>query len=75
MRTSWNLPIPAPDAHAQLLAALPATPYTADPDYEADADTVYLVGGECINLSVSTTEGYPEGTSYLSVGAAFEIRL
>jgi hypothetical protein len=75
VRTSWTLPIPAADAHAQLLAALLSTPYTIDPDYEADDNTVYLVGGEFLTLSVSTNEGYPEDTSTLSASATFDIQL
>jgi hypothetical protein len=75
VRTSWTLPIAAADAHAQLLAALPSTPYTVDPSYEGDENTAYLVGGEFLDLSVYTGEGYPEGTTYLSVDANFDIRL
>ena len=75
VRTSWTLPILAADAHAQLLAALPSTPYTVDPDYEADENTVYLLGGEFLTLSVGTSEGYPEDTSTLTASATFDIRL
>lgn len=75
IRSSWTLPIPAADAHAQLLAALPSTPYTIDPSYEGDENSTHLVGGEFLDLSVYTSEGYPEGTTYFSVDANFDIRL
>jgi len=73
--TNWKLPIAPADVRAQFDAALPTSPYTIDPDYEASPDSVYLLGGEFTSLSIYMGEGYPEGTTNYNVSARFDLQL
>ncbi len=73
--TNWKLPIALADLRPQFDAALPSSPYTIDPDYEASPNSVYLLGGEFTSMSIYMGEGYPEGTSYYNVSARFDLQL
>ena len=69
----YTVPIAYADAFPQFEAGLAGTGYTVDPESDPAEGYFDLVGGPLGDLTIFINEGFPEGTTYLSIDSSFEI--
>jgi hypothetical protein len=69
----YTVPIAYADAFSQFEAGLAGTGYTVDPESDPAEGYFDLVGGPLGDLTIFINEGFPEGTTYLSIDSSFEI--
>lgn len=73
LSTDYDLALPQADAITQFEAGVGQTTYTLDPSSNAADGNFQLTGGDFESIRVYIGEGYPEGTSYLSITGSFDI--
>jgi hypothetical protein len=69
----YTIPLPPADAFAQFEAGLAGTGYVVDPDSDPTEGFFDVLGGPLGEATIYLNEGFPEGTSYLSVDSSFDI--
>ena len=61
------------EAFTQFEAGLAGTGYTIDPDSDPAEGYFDVLGGELGELTIFINEGFPEGTTSLSIDSSFDI--
>ena len=69
----YSVPIAYTEAFPQFEAGLASTSYTIDPESDPTEGYFDLVGGELQDVTVFMSEGFPEGTTNLSIDTSFDI--
>ena len=69
----YSVPIAYAEAFPQFEAGLASTSYTIDPESDPTEGYFDLVGGELQDVTVFMSEGFPEGTTNLSIDTSFDI--
>jgi hypothetical protein len=69
----YTIPLAPTDAFAQFEAGLEGTGYTVDPDSDPTEGWFDILGGPLGEATIYLNEGYPEGSSYLSIDTSFDI--
>ena len=69
----YSIEVPFDQAFTQFEAGLAGTSYTVDPESDPTEGYFDLVGGELQDVTVFINEGFPEGTTALSIDSSFDI--
>ncbi len=73
LSNGYNIPVPPDQALTQFEAGLAGTGYTIDPDSDPAEGYFDVVGGELGELTIFLNDGFPEGTTSLSIDSSFDI--
>ena len=73
LNNRYVVPVAPADAFAQFEAGLAGTGYTIDPESDPAEGYFDIVGGELGEATIFLGEGFPEGTTSLSVDSSFDI--
>jgi hypothetical protein len=69
----YTIALAPEEAFTQFEAGLAGTSYTIDPESDPAEGYFDLVGGELSDLTIFINEGFPEGTTSLSIDSSFDI--
>jgi hypothetical protein len=73
LNNRYNVPVPYADAFTQFEAGLAGTGYTIDPESDPTEGYFDITGGELGEATIFLSEGFPEGTTTMSIDSSFDI--
>ena len=73
LNNRYAIPVAPADTFTQFEAGLAGTAYTIDPDSDPTQGYFDVVGGDLGQVTVFINEGFPEGTTSLSIDGSFDI--
>ena len=73
LNNRYVIPVAYADAFTQFQAGLAPTGYTIDPDSDPAEGYFDILGGELGEATIFLSEGFPEGTTSMSVDSSFDI--
>jgi hypothetical protein len=73
LNNHYSVPVAFADAFPQFEAGLAGTGYTIDPDSDPAEGYFDILGGELGEATIFLSEGFPEGTTSMSIDSSFDI--
>ena len=73
LSNGYDIPVAPDAAFTQFEAGLAGTGYTIDPDSDPAEGYFDVLGGELGEVTIFINEGFPEGTTSLSIDSSFDI--
>jgi hypothetical protein len=73
LNNRYNVPVAYADAFTQFEAGLAGTGYTIDPESDPTEGYFDITGGELGEATIFLNEGFPEGTTSMSIDSSFDI--